>query len=49
VGRGICRRGSVNGGDEGEGMQLMGFIYIYIYKIMMKPLALALRGAGREL
>jgi hypothetical protein len=48
VGRGICRRGSVNGGDEGEGMQLMGFIYIYI-QIMMKPLALALRGAGREL
>jgi hypothetical protein len=29
---GACGRGRVNGGDEGEGIWLMGFIYIYEIK-----------------
>jgi hypothetical protein len=37
----------VNGGDRGAGLWLMGFIYIY--KIIMKPLVFALNGAGRGL
>jgi hypothetical protein len=30
---GACGKGRVNGGDEGEGICLMGFIYIYICEI----------------
>jgi hypothetical protein len=37
----------VNGRHEGEGTWLMGFIYMY--EIVMKPLAIALSGEKRRM
>jgi hypothetical protein len=36
VGEGTCGRGKVNGGDEGERIWLLDFIYIYIYIYIYK-------------
>jgi hypothetical protein len=44
-GRGYLWGGMGNGGDEGEGTGLIGFVYID--EIVMKSLAVALSGAER--
>jgi hypothetical protein len=40
--------GGVNEGDEGEGIWLMDFIYLYEIE-PKKPLTIVLSGAGRKL
>jgi hypothetical protein len=45
VGEGACGRERVNGGDEDENM--VDGLHIHTQNRMMKPLAIALSGAGK--
>jgi hypothetical protein len=45
LGEVLVIRGSVNRGDEDEGIWLMGFIHIY----KIEPLAISVSGAGKAL
>jgi hypothetical protein len=39
----------VNGGDESEGIWLIGFIYIYEIELIKKRLVITLNRVGKEL